>query len=355
VKEELHKEKRSRGSFEWFSLFLLLTFIACCFLRKSRHTENLRGTHTSPRVRRRLVAVILIILLSAIFIVIYIRGYPLFAKPVTSSDPIYLIISPIRKIEPSTSQTAQVRLDPFRFIFNENKKTITIYSLFYSANKSETYYLDIYLPYEVADTSKGTDTVAKTDVHIERASGPEGTYSLVRFTMRQSGLIDIDISVPNLTVSEVFGEKTIALTFGPPQSKQYSFLAEKYRSPMSEDLTKLTNIWLTIGVSRDYEFTSDAFPNPALHSITPSGNFATWILDFSGPLSMFYVSVHCAARNFKAIIIQELSLYLFAIFISLLAQIVVDVWISPHLFERTSSSTCNGAGALEGNVWKSRR
>jgi len=222
------------------------------------------------------------------------------------------------------------------FVFNENEKTITIHGYFYFANRSETYYLDIYLPYEVSKTSNRTDTVTEIEVHSERALGSEGSYSLVRFIIQQSGLIHIDISVPNLTVPEVFGEKTIALTFGPPQSRQYWSLREKYRRSMEVDLTRLTNIWFTIGVSRDYAFSSDAFPNPTVHSITPSGNFATWILDFSGPLSMFYVSVHCTVRNFKAIIMQDLSLYMFAILISLLAQIVVDAWISPRLFERTS-------------------
>jgi len=333
--EKLHAEKKSsRNSFEWLLPFLFLLFTACCFLNKSRRNGNFLTTCASPKIRRKRFAVVLITLLLAIGAVIYIRGYPLFSKVVAPSDPVFFIISPVSEIEPGTSPTAQVRLEPFRFIFDENEKTITIYGFFYFANKSETYYLDTYLPYEVSKISKRADTVVETELHSERALGSEGYYSLVRLIMQRSGMIHVDISVPNLTVPEVFGEKTIALTFGPPQSRQYWSLREKYGHSMEVDLTRLTNIWLTIGVNRDYAFSADTFPNPTLHSLTPSGNFATWILDFSGPLSMFYVSVHCTVRNFKAIIIQETSLYLFAILISLLATIVLDSCIRPHLYKR---------------------
>jgi hypothetical protein len=159
---------------------------------------------------------------------------------------------------------------------------------------SRIHYFDFYLPFVVREVHNESSTMRLgTTVHNDTV---DGTCSLVHANVyAEPGLHNFrfDIRVQELAAVKSFGEDRIILTFGYPATSERFRSLEHYIPEGSVGISDLTPFAVTIAVDERHFFSSNTYPPPDVEFLTSPSRIATWLIQFSGPLSNYYRSVDC--------------------------------------------------------------
>jgi len=120
------------------------------------------------------------------------------------------------------------------------------------------------------------------------------------------------------------GEETIILTFGYPGGSSRFHAVESYLGTDAKDLSSLTPFKVTVGIERDSFFLPETYPDPEVQFLTEDQRYATWIIEFSRPLSNYYRSIHCTAMSIEDVRIRDTLLVLSVLIITLGASLFVN-------------------------------
>lgn len=246
-------------------------------------------------------------------------------------DPIYLAVGPPERVETG------IKLFEFRFIAYAYENRITICTYVDFVNASKPHYFDFYLPFEVVAVSVRYNwTMITSDYHKDTV---DGACSLVRANTSEAepsmlskrDYVYLDIYVQQLSAIERIGEKTIILSFGHPgSSDRFNSMKGYFRQP-SVELSTLIPLQVTVGADKDSFFSSETSPAPDVQFLRSEPCFATWRIEFSGPLAGYYRSIYCTAKNTKLLEMRELRVFASGILISVGVSLLVEVELRPYL------------------------
>jgi hypothetical protein len=209
-------------------------------------------------------------------------------------DPIYLTVGPILR------EDDRVKITQFRFIANISRGTIEISGEAEFSIQSQHQYFEFYLPFRVQNVLNYSPDmrIRPPDIHRDTVGGE---CSLVHLSTIQrylgSRAFDFVLYVEGLIAARQLGEERIILTFGyPSDSARYESL-ESYVGEGSRDISQLIPLTVSIVVDERSFFSSETYPPPEVQYLTAEHRIATWLVDFSGPLSNYYRSIDCTVTH----------------------------------------------------------
>ena len=203
-------------------------------------------------------------------------------------DPIYLSVGARLK------ENDVIQIQQFRFWVDLANDTIEIDGSVGFFTASRIRYFDFYLPFVVHEVYNESSTM-RFDTTIYRDT-VDGTCSLVHADIYAEAALHnfrFRIYVQELTAVKSFGEDRIILTFGYPSMSERFRSLEHHIPEGSVGISDLTPLTVTIVVGEQYFFSSNTYPPPDVEYLTSPSRIATWLIQFSGPLSGYYRSVDC--------------------------------------------------------------
>jgi len=204
-------------------------------------------------------------------------------------------------------------MSEFRFIAYAAESRIQIILSGQYSSGSKLHHFYFYLPFVVTfvrgqtysdqidiatkyylDTVDGRCTLVIADI-----SGKEDIWGFQ---------IAFNIYVKELAAVRRMGEQTVILTFGFPSSDRYWSLVGSVEENMVE-ISVLFPLSVTVGAGRSSFFLPSTYPDPDVEYLTEDYRFATWLLNFSGPLSSYYRSIHCTVGDSEMSKLRELYIF----------------------------------------------
>lgn len=140
-----------------------------------------------------------------------------------------------------------------------------------------------------------------------------------------SHTISIEIYVETIVAIERLYDQTTILSFGVPYSDDFMSVL-KHLDEQREEIWKKTGLKVTIMPGKQFFFSSDTFPPPSDIYLAGDIRAATWFIEFSGPLELYYRSIHCVVVDSTMLVLRDLLIFASGNLVSLDVALVIDFY-----------------------------